>query len=287
LKPSPFAYHRPASVEEALDLLATLDDAKVLAGGQSLVPLMNFRLAAPAHLVDISRLAELDFVDVGDDAVNVGAAVTHARLHAHDGVASACPLLREALGLVAHEVIRNRGTVCGSLAHADPSGELTAVMALLGGTVEARSVRGARRLDAAELFQGPLMNGLTDDELVVSASFPTIGPRTGTAFDEVVRRHGDYAIAGGAARVAVDDDGVVTDAAVAFISVGPVPVVLDLAEPVAGRTAAAVDPAAVYDHVVERVEPREDIHATAEYRRHLAGATAARAIACAAERAAA
>jgi carbon-monoxide dehydrogenase medium subunit len=248
---------------------------------------MNFRLAAPAHLVDISRLAELGDIDVDGEAVTVGAAVTHARLHAHDRSAVACPLLREALGLVAHEVIRNRGTVCGSLAHADPSGELTAVLALLDGTVEVRSVRGTRRLGAAELFQGPLMSGLADDELLVSASFPTIGPRTGTAFDEVARRHGDYAIAGGAAQVTVDGDGVVTDAAVAFISVGPVPVVLNLSEPVAGRPADAVDPAAVYDHVVARVEPREDIHATVDYRRHLAGVTACRAISLATERAAA
>ena len=272
---------------EALDLLATLDDAKVLAGGQSLVPLMNFRLAAPAHLVDISRLGELAAIVVDDEAVTVGAAVTHARLHAHDGAAAACPLLREALGLVAHEVIRNRGTVCGSLAHADPSGELTAVLAVLGGTVEARSTGGARRLGAAELFQGPLMNGLAEDELLVSASFPRIGPRTGTAFDEIARRHGDYAVAGAAARVSVDGDGVVSEAAVVFISVGPVPVVVDLSEPVVGQPAGTVDPAAVYDHVVERVDPREDIHATAEYRRHLAGVTATRAIAAAAERAAA
>jgi carbon-monoxide dehydrogenase medium subunit len=273
-------------VAEALELLATLEDAKVLAGGQSLVPLMNFRLAAPAHLVDITRLAELAEIDVGDDGVTVGAAVTQARLHAHAGARAACPLLQEALGLVAHEVIRNRGTVCGSLAHADPSGELTAVLALLDGTVEARSVRGTRRLGSAELFQGPLMNGLADDELVVSASFPALDARTGTAFDEVARRHGDYAIAGAAAQVGVDGDGVVTEAAAAFISIGPVPLVLDLTGALRGTPASAIDPAGVYDHVLDHVDPREDIHATADYRRHLAGVTAARAVAAAADRAA-
>ena len=140
MKPVSFDYHRPETVAAAVTLLDQLEDAKVLAGGQSLVPLMNYRLAAPAHLVDVSRLGELGRIEVTDEAVVVGAAVTHSELHASDAAAEAIPLLREAEDLIAHEVIRNRGTVCGSLAHADPSGELTAVLSLLGGSVVARSV---------------------------------------------------------------------------------------------------------------------------------------------------
>lgn len=280
MKPVPFAYHRPDSVAEAVALLDRLDEAKVLAGGQSLVPLMNFRMAAPANLVDISRLAELAAIEVTDEAVTVGAAVTHTELHDHDGAAVALPLLRQAERLVAHEVIRNRGTVCGSLAHADPSGELTAVLALLDGSVEAVSVRGTRTIPAAELFVGPLMSSLADDELVASARFPRPPTTATTAFREVARRHGDYAVCG--ATVVVDRpevDGPLAGARAALISVGPTPVVIELDGVVGGRAPADVDRGAVYDHVTGLVDPSDDIHATADYRRHLAGVLVGQALA--------
>lgn len=282
MKPVGFEYHRPADVAEAVGLLGELDEAKVLAGGQSLVPLMNFRMAAPEHLIDISRLTQLATVEVAEDAVTVGATVTHSSLLDNGPAGAALPLLGEAERLVAHEVIRYRGTVCGSLAHADPAGELTGVLALLDGSVEAVSTRGRRTVPAAELFVGPLMSSLADDELVVSARFPRPPASTGTAFREVARRHGDYALCGVAVTAERDGRGTpLTGAMAAFISVGPTPVVIDLAEATAGRTPAEIDRGRLYDLVVDRLDPPGDIHATADHRRHLAGVLVGRALAAA------
>lgn len=274
MKPVQFEYHRPDTVAEAVALLGRLDDVKVIAGGQSLVPLMNFRLAAPANLVDVSRLSDLQRIDVTPEAVVVGAASTHSELLEHNGAAAAVPLLRDAERLIAHEVIRNRGTVCGSLAHADPSGELTAVLALLDGSVRARSVSGERVIPAAELFVGPLQSSLEENELLIDATFPRPSSSTTTAIREVARRHGDYAVCGVAAAVDSAASGEIAGARAAFISLSPTPLVVDLAEIVAGRTPADVDRGDVYDFVVERVDPADDVHATADYRRHLAGVLA-------------
>lgn len=271
MKPVAFEYHRPDSVAAAVELLDTLENAKVLAGGQSLVPLMNYRLAAPSHLVDIARIPELRTVEVTDDAVIVDAAVTHSELLAHDEAIAAIPLLQEAEELVAHPVIRNRGTVCGSLAHADPSGELTAVLSLLEGTVRVVSATGERTVTAPELFEGPLQSSLADNELIVAACFPRLPATVSTAFREVARRHGDYAVCGVATMVDRADSGPITSARAAFISVAPTPLVLDLGSVVAGREPAAIDKGDLYDYVVDQVDPPADIHATADYRRHLAG----------------
>ncbi len=271
MKPVSFDYHRPETVDAAVGLLDSLDDAKVLAGGQSLVPLMNYRLAAPAHLVDVSQLSELRHIEVTADAVVVGAGVTHSELHDHDAAAGAIPLLREAEALIAHEVIRNRGTVCGSLAHADPSGELTAVLTLLGGTVQARCVDGDRTITANDLFEGPLQSSLAENELIVTVSFPRPSPSTTTAFREVARRHGDYAVCGVAIAVDRTEDGIITEANAAFISVAPTPLIVDLAEVLGGRTRTEIDKGEVYEFVTARVDPSHDIHATADYRRHIAG----------------
>lgn len=278
MKPVPFEYHRPDSVAEAVAMLAELDDAKVLAGGQSLVPLMNYRLAAPSHLIDVSRLEELRRVDVTERAVVVGAAVTHSELHGHEGAAAAIPLLREAETLIAHEVIRNRGTVCGSLAHADPSGELTAVLTLLEGEVLARSVDGERTIAASELFEGPLQSSLAENELLIEATFPRPPTTTRTTFREVARRHGDYAVCGVATAVDRSAAGIVESARAAFISVAPTPLVIDLGPVVVAPGAGAIDKGEVYDYVVGRIDPSDDIHATADYRRHIAGVLVCRAL---------
>jgi CO/xanthine dehydrogenase FAD-binding subunit len=175
-------------------MLGSLEDAKVLAGGQSLIPLLNFRLARPAHLVDINRLEELNGVYERDGGLAVGATVRQADLESDPLAASLCPLLPLALRLVAHPVIRNRGTVCGSLAHADPAAELCATVLALEGRVVARSERGEREIRAAELFRGPLDSALEPDELLTEAWFPSsAGP---FAIAEEVRRHGDFAMAG-------------------------------------------------------------------------------------------
>jgi len=196
MKPPVFEYHAPASVGEAISLLGSLAEAKVLAGGQSLVPLLNFRLARPAHLVDINRLAELTKIYERDGGVAVGAVVRQAEAEVDPLLRERCPLLPLALRLVAHPVIRNRGTVCGSLAHADPASELCAALLVLDGRVTARSQRGERVIAAADFFRGTMDSVLEPDELLTEAWFPTTaGP---VAIAEEARRHGDFALAGAA-----------------------------------------------------------------------------------------
>jgi carbon-monoxide dehydrogenase medium subunit len=272
VKPSPFAYHRPADVPEAADVLARLgDDAKVLAGGQSLIPILNMRLAAPAALVDINGLRELAYVRSEEDGVRVGALARHCDVERDPDAARVQPLLRRAVRLVAHPTIRNRGTVVGSLAHADPAAELTAVLALLGGLVQLAAAGGRRTVGAAEFFLGPLESAVAPGELAVEAFFPALPPRSGSAFVEVARRHGDYAMCGVGATVTLDGAGTVSRARLAFISMAGTPVVVDVSE-TGGDWEAAVRLADA------RLDPEGDIHASAHYRRHLARVLTARAL---------
>jgi carbon-monoxide dehydrogenase medium subunit len=239
VKPPPFKYHAPTSSDDACALLGSLEDAKVLAGGQSLVPLLNFRLARPAHIVDINRLAELARIYERDGGVAVGALARQAAVEDSDLVARICPLLTKAMGLVAHRVIRNRGTVCGSLAHSDPASELPAVLLALGGYVIARSTRGQRVIPAAELFKGVFETALAPDELLVEAWFPS--PSGPFAIAEESRRHGDFALAGA---VRVGDR-------LALFGVAPTPVLANPHDPTKG------------------LKPSGDLEATPEFRLHL------------------
>lgn len=239
MKPPLFEYHAPASVDDACSLLASLEDAKVLAGGQSLIPLLNFRLARPAHLVDINRVAGSDRVYERDGGVAVQALARQAAVEDSDVVARTCPLLTAAVRLVAHRVIRNRGTVCGSLAHADPASELPAVLLALGGHVVARSSRGERRIEAKDLFAGVFETSLAPDELLVEAWFPA-SPGPWTILEES-RRHGDFALAGV----------VRAGERLALFGVAPTPVLADPADPSRG------------------LEPSADLEATREFRLHL------------------
>lgn len=276
MKPAPFTYHAPADLDQALALLAELGpEAKVLAGGQSLVPVLNMRLAGPAHLIDINRIAGLDEVRTEDAAVRVGALVRHAHLLSHSAARTAQPLLRQALRYVAHPVIRNRGTTLGSIVHADPSGEMPAVLALTDGSVRLRSASGERDVPAAEFFVGPMESSIAADELAVEAVFGRFPAGTRTGFTETARRHGDYALAGVALAVHVEDGpggGTVGQVRASFVSVTEVPDVLDLTPLLGG--APVVDlaglGAAVGEAVAAHVDPVGDIHATADYRRHLA-----------------
>jgi aerobic carbon-monoxide dehydrogenase medium subunit len=279
VKPSPFTYHAPSTVGEALAVLAEVGmDGKVLAGGQSLIPILNMRLAAPANLVDINRIGELSGIDVRTDGVRIGAITRQAEVEHDDRIAEVCPLLHQALALVAHPVVRNRGTVCGSIVHADPAAELPAVFALLGGTAHMASASGTRDVPADQFFTGPLECAAEATELLTAVTFPVVPSTTGTAFVELARRHGDYALCGVAAAVAVNEAGRITSARAAYVSVAPTPVVLDLTEPVHERTAQR----ASYDKAgrlaAEQVDPDADIHASAEYRRHLAAVLTERAL---------
>ena len=270
MKPSPFNYYCPASVDEAVQLLSDLEDAKILAGGQSLIPLMNFRLATPEHLIDISGLAELSEIKVDPDEVEIGASVTHSQVLQSEQIGSQLPLLWEAEKLVAHEVIRNRGTLCGSLAHADPAGEMTAVLSVLGGKVQTASVSGGRTIEAMDLFEGPLQSSLRDDELIVSATFPTLGPNTVSSFREVARRHGDYAVAGAVSVVEYDDNNLVCSAHAAFLSVGPVPTLISFDDLLVGHRIEDVGYTEIYNFLSSQLDPHGDLQTSAGYRRHLA-----------------
>jgi carbon-monoxide dehydrogenase medium subunit len=295
VKPPSFGYHRPETVAEALTVLAEHGpDAKVLAGGQSLVPLLNMRLAAPKVLVDINRLhRELDTVSTRRDdpsgdrwQVEVGALVRHARLAvrdtAPDSTTDRLPLLAEATRYVAHPTIRNRGTTVGSLVHADPAAELPAVLLLCAGSVELASVAGTRTVPAAEFFVGPLESAVAPAELAVAATFPAPPPRSGSAFVEISRRAGDYALAGVALTVTLAGDGLVDTARAVYLSVGPTPVLVDLTDAVSG---SSVDWSSAGSLAQATVEPDDDIHATADYRRHLVGVLTQRAGALALTRA--
>ncbi|HLT11772.1 MAG TPA: FAD binding domain-containing protein [Micromonosporaceae bacterium] len=278
MKPPAFDYYRPASVAEAVKVLAELGpDAKVLAGGQSLVPLLNMRLAAPKALVDINRLDELAALTTSPTAVRVGALVRHSALLRDREAGAVLPLLGQATRHVAHETIRNRGTTVGSLVHADPAGEMPAVLLLCDGTVQVVSAEAERDVPAAQFFLGPLESAVRPGELAVSATFPVPPGRTGSAWVEVSRRAGDYALCGVGVFVTLTDDLTVESARAAYISVGPTPVLVDLTDAVGGAPHDAADWAAAGALAQGRVAAEDDIHATADYRRHLVGVLTERA----------
>jgi carbon-monoxide dehydrogenase medium subunit len=281
VKPSPFTYHRPRSTDEAVQMLAGLagepGGAKVLAGGQSLVPLMSMRLAAPGHLVDINHLPGLDTVEVTADGVRVGALARHTRVERDEPAFGAVPLLRQALRHVAHPTIRNRGTTVGSLVHGDPAAEMTAVLALLDGTVELAGPDGTREVAARDFFVGPMMTVTRETELAVSAFFPRPPAGSGSAFVEMARRHGDYAMCGVAAVVTVDAERAITSARAGLISVGAGPVVADLTGAVTG-SGGGFDHARLRELLDDVIDPEDDIHATAAYRRTLAHVLTERAL---------
>jgi 2-furoyl-CoA dehydrogenase FAD binding subunit len=270
VKPAPFAYVRPQGLQHALEALAADPGAKVLAGGQSLVPLLNMRLAAPTTLVDINALPDLDHVRVEADGVRVGALARHADVLASDDVRRVQPLLGLALAHVAHGTIRNRGTVVGSLVHADAAAELPMVLALLGGHLRVASLAGTRDIPADELFVGPLESTVRSDEIVLEAFFPSLAVGEGVGFAELARRHGDYAMCGVGALVRVAEERV-TAAWTGYLSVSDVPTVVDVGAELTdvdgvddGTLGAAADVA------VALLDPLGDIHASADYRAHLA-----------------
>ncbi len=281
MKPAPFDYARPGTLPEALELLAQ-PGAKVLAGGQSLVPLLSMRLASPALLVDVNGLEELAYVTADptspEEGVRVGALARHSDVLSHQGAREVQPLLARSLRLVAHPTIRNRGTTVGSIVHADAAAEVPAVLCLLGGGVTVASRSGRRYVDAADLFVGPLESSLHDDELAVEAVFPVLAPGAGAAIEEVSRRHGDYALCGVAALVEPAGDGTAFRAG--YFSVCDVPTVVDLTPALGqGLTDAAYEDAA--DLALAVLDPQEDIHATAAYRTQLVRVLTRRAVAAA------
>jgi carbon-monoxide dehydrogenase medium subunit len=284
VKPAPFEYHAARSADEAVEVLARHGDAaKVLAGGQSLVPMLNFRLARPGVLVDINDAADLDYLREADGVLAVGALVRQRKLERW--AADRAPLIAEALRLVGHVAIRNRGTAVGNLAHGDPASELPALLLCLDGAVVARRVGGERLITAAELYLAPLTTSLAANEILAEARFTLPPAGAGWGFAEVARRHGDFALAGCAALLWLDGQGRIGGARLGFFGVGPTPVrggageglLLGL-EPTPARLREAARAAAA------TLSPDGDLHATADYRRRVAGVLAERTLIAALER---
>ena len=286
VKPAPFGYADPTTVEDALDVLAADEGAKVLAGGQSLLPLLSMRLAAPTTLVDINRVPGLDRIEATRDGVRVGALVRHVGLLHSAEAAAVQPLLGRATANVAHPAIRNRGTTVGSIAHADPSGEMTSVLALTDGSVTVATPGGRETIGWRDFFVGPLETSVHGPAVVLDAFFPALPERSGTAFAEIARRKGDYAVCGAGVVVTLDEDRRVSAVRASYISVGLVPEVHDLTEAVAGKPVDSADWAAAGELARGLVDPDGDLHASADYRRLLVGTLTERTLATAAAEAA-
>jgi CO/xanthine dehydrogenase FAD-binding subunit len=274
VKPAPFSFVRPQGLQHALEALAADPGAKVLAGGQSLVPLLSMRLASPSTLVDINALPDLDHVHADDNGVRIGALARHADVLASPDVRRVQPLVSLALEHVAHATIRNRGTTVGSIVHADAAAEMPMVIALLGGSVDVASVSGTRTIAAADLFAGPLESTLHHDEIALGATFPALDAREGVGFEEIARRHGDYALVGVGAVVRVDGESV-SSARLGYLSVADVPTVVDvtsaLTDGIDDDTLAAASVVAL-----EQLDPVDDLHASADYRAQLVRVLTAR-----------
>jgi carbon-monoxide dehydrogenase medium subunit len=277
MKPAPFAYHAPESVEEAIALLARGDDARVLAGGQSLVPLMKLRRIRPAVLVDVNRVAGLDAIQARDGILHIGALVRQQALLDDQAVARSHPLLKAAGAYAGYRATRQRGTVGGSLAYAAPWAELTAAAVALDATVELRSARGARSVAAREFFRGPHETAMEADELLTGVSVPAQAPRTGEGFHEAATRHRDYAHVAAAATVTVDDAGACIAAELVLLRVAPTPFRADIAGLVLG-TQLGADVLDAVAGSLQGLSPPDDVEASGLHRRRVAAVLARRAL---------
>ena len=270
MKPAPFTYHDPRSIAAATELLASLDNARVLAGGQSLMPMMNFRYAMPDHLIDLNRVGELSYMRFEDGALHIGAMTRQRDLEFSSEVGEGCPILHEALAHVGHRQTRNRGTIGGSLCHLDPSAELVNVTALLGGTLHVAAKRGNHDIAVADFTPSYMTTALEPDQLLAGITLPLPDKRAGQAFVEFARRHGDFAIVACSALIEVDREGAISTARLALSGLGHAPVrpapierALQGEKPGAAAFKAAAAETAKLDAVA-------DAYVTAEYRQHLA-----------------
>jgi len=279
MKPPRFEYHAPITIDDALGLLVRYrGEAKVLAGGQSLMPLLNFRLVRPAALVDLNRIAALAYIRHVDGHVRLGAMTRQRAIEFSPVVRQHLPLLAEATRWVGHLPIRTRGTIGGSIAHADPAAEYPAVLTALEGEVVVQGPRGERTLRPLDFFQTYLTTSLAPDEILTEVRLPALPAGAGWAFEEFSRRHGDFAIVGIAALV-VSDGSRCRRARLAAAGANPVPIRLRAAEEILERDGLSDEAiAAAAAKASELVEPDSDIHASADYRRHLAGVLTARAL---------
>ena len=280
MKPAPFEYHAPDSAKEAVDLLAELGDgAKVIAGGQSLVPVLAMRLAVFGHLIDIRRIEALVGIEERGDSVWIGAVTTEAEIGRSELIARRLPLLSRATPLIGHFQIRSRGTLGGSLAHADASAEYPAVALALDATIEALSPRGQRTIPAAEFFTGIWTTALEPDELLTGVSFPSATGKQGFAIEEFARRSGDFAVAGAAVAVGLDPDGRISRSAIGLFGLGPTALRAAAAEAATpGAAASDIDAAEIGRAAVADLDSvPSDLHGTDDYRKKVGAAMVARA----------
>lgn len=287
MKPAVFDYFAPDSLDEAIALLAQFGErAKVLAGGQSFAPMANFRVLRPEVVIDLNRIAALDYIRESGGGLSIGAMTRHRAVERSELVAQRCPLAASAVPNIGHAVIRNRGTVGGSLSHADPAAEWPVVAMALGATMVARSPRGERQVRAADFFVGLLTTALKADEILTEILFPAVAPHTGAAFVEVSRRHGDFALVSVGAQVTLSASGAVDEARLALGGVGAGP--FD-ANALAGRLKGAKpqdkDIDALGKSVSEGLEPMNDLHASSAYRKEVAAVLVGRALRAALARA--
>jgi carbon-monoxide dehydrogenase medium subunit len=286
MKPPPFSYHAPETVADALRLLGSLENAKLLAGGQSLMPMLNMRFAMPDHLVDINGVPELSFIRAAGDRLEIGAMTRQRDIEFSDLVRRRCPILAEAIRHVGHRQTRNRGTLGGSLCHLDPSAELVTLAAALDAMVTISGPRGERTIPFAEFPLNYMTPAVEPDEILTSATFALWSPAHGHAFVEFARRHGDFAIVSAAALLEQDAAGTITRASVTLGGVAPAPTRMHAVEQaITGRSADA-ELFRVACEACRGIEAMEDVHATPAYRQHLAAVLARRALTLAQARAA-
>ncbi len=280
MKPARFDYIRAESVEQALEVLAEYGgDAKIIAGGQSLMPMINFRLVKPAVLIDINRIPGLEVIEDQGDRLWMGALARHRMTASDPTIARKIPVLHDAMRHVAHMTVRNRGTFCGSVCHADPATEMPMIVQMFDGEVEIASMSGRRVLPASEFFVGSLVNALEPEEMVTGVSIGISAPDSGWGFEEFSRRHGDFALAAVAVTCRADADGAIRDARIGMTGVGETAMRMqELEALVEGRRpdAALEDDVAAW--LWDNLMPNADIHASADYRRNLSGVLAVRAI---------
>jgi len=283
MKPAPFKYFVPETIEEAGKLLHEHGyDAKLLAGGQSLIPTMNFRLSQPAVLIDLNGIKNLSYLkeDKNSGGIQIGAMARHRDLERSHVVGNTAPLLFETMPFIAHTQIRNRGTVGGSVAHADPAAELPAVMSVLNARFQLQGPNGKRWVPAEEFFVGLFATALEPDEILTEIIIPKSAPNTGWAFEEVARRKGDYALVGVACTVTLDENKICKQARIGFLSVGEGPVLAQEAtQLLQGKTLSKkIIQSAAETAAAKDIDPPGDIHASSEFRRHLAKVLTERAL---------
>ena len=287
MKPSQFEYFAPETVEEVISLLEQYgDESKILAGGQSLVPLLALRLAIPDVIIDINRVSSLDYLHDDEDVVRIGALTRHRAIENHEDLVGRCPILGDAVGLIGHVAIRNRGTVVGSMAHADPASEWPALALALDAEFDVIASNGTRTIPADSFFLSYLTTSIEPNELASEVRFKIPSGRVGSSFFELARRHGDFAVAGAGAVISLSSAGTIEEARVVLIGVGATALrISETEQMLVGQRPGADLFEEAAETVRHTIDPSGDIHGSADYRRAIAGVLTQRSLTSAAERA--